>query len=229
MAELNNRLLKEAQHIMDAYFQDFAPDDSFWRVEDFAVWVGKAHGKIADDVAKEIYKTSLAEMGTGMITFSQDWWATKEYKVEHKEGKYFIQTDIKYLGFTYDNQNSGIQDLIIEEGGGNPIRTTITELWILNGMSKNKMIYWYIDGDKIKFQFNSDCIPKKVSLYYLPSAEDENFKVPTSKAFDIATLAYNLMQMAKQGTPFVDRTNNSNPNMTPQTETDLKTAKPDGA
>lgn len=228
MIKPSNALLIEAQNIMDTYFQDFAPDDSFWRIEDFAGWVAKAHGKIADDVAKEIYKGSLAEMGTGLITFSQDWWAKKESIAEIKDGKYYIPLSFKYLGFSYDNQNSGIQELLSDEG--HPmVRTTLTELWILNGMSKNKMIYWYPDGDKIKFKFNGDCKPKNISIYYLPTGEDENFKLPSSKAFEIATLAYNFMQSAKQGTPFVDKTNNSNQNISQPTEIDSKTIKPAGS
>jgi hypothetical protein len=49
----SKKLLAAAQAIMDSYFQDFAPGDSFWRIEDFADWVGKAYGKYADEVAME--------------------------------------------------------------------------------------------------------------------------------------------------------------------------------
>lgn len=231
MPEVSKRLKQEAQTIMDSYYRDYAPDDAFFRIEDFAAWLGKAYGKFADEAAKEIYKNSLQEGGMGMIIFSQDWWAKKEYEVENKDGQLFATIDFKTIGFTYDNQNSQIQELmpVGKEGNcGSYIRTTLTELWILNGMSKHNNVYWYLDMDKIKFKIFSDCKPKKVAVYYIPSIDDENFKVPSSKAFEIATLAFNFMTAARKEEPFIDTTNDRNPNKLPQTEVDLKQTKPVG-
>ncbi len=228
----NKALEIAAQSIMDAYFQDYAAADAFFRIEDFADWLGKAYGKYADEVAKEIYKSSLAEMGTGMLIFSQDWWATKEASVEVEDGEYFVKTDFKFMGFTYDSQNSGIQEIMPVGKSGNCgtyMRTTLSELWITGNTSRNNIVWWYTTPDKIRFKNNSNCNPKKVAIYYIPTAEDDNFKVPQSKAFEIATLAFNFMIAAKKETQFVDTTNNSNKNVTPQTETAIETAKPVGA
>lgn len=106
------------------------------------------------------------------------------------------------------------------------MRTTITDVWITEGMSKNNIVWWYQAGDKLKFKTNSNCNPTKVTVYYIPTAEDDNFKLPSSKAFEIATTAYNVMIAAKKQTPFVDDTNNANKNILPETETDLKTRNP---
>jgi len=218
------KLLLEAQVIMDSYYQDFAPDDSFFRIEDFAEWVGKAYGKMADETAKEIYKNSLMEGGIGQLIFSQDWWAKKSYVLKDNS----CEIDFKSVGFTYDTQNSFIQEIIAP--GNSLIRTTITELWILQGMSKSNTVYWYpLPGNcdekgKVTFWSNSDCIPKKVDIYYIPAADDDNFKIPSSKAFEIAALAFNFMISAKKETPVVDMTNNTNPNVAPQTEIDTKQA-----
>ncbi len=229
----SEKLLLEAQTIMDSYFQDYAPADGFFRIEDFADWLGKAHGKYADEVAKEIYKGSLAEQGMGSITFSQDWWAKIELDVtkDKDTGEFSVPLEFKYMGFTYDSQTSGVQELMAVGNKGNCgtfMRTTLTELWITGNMSRNNIVWWYTDNDKIKFKTNSQCNPTKVAVYYIPTSEDENFSLPKSKAFEIATLAFNFMLAAKKETPFVDMTNNSNKNITPQTETDIKTAKPAG-
>lgn len=229
---LPKKLLTEAQHIMDSYYQDFAPGDSFWRIEDFANWIGKSYGKYADDVAKEIYKNSLQEMGTGMITFSQDWWAKKEYTVTDKGGELFIAIDFKSIGFNYDNQNSQIQELLPVKTNdcGRYIRTTLTDLWTLENMTKSNNVWWWLDMDKIKFKvIGGICTPKNIAVYYIPAVDDDNFKLPSSKEFDIATLAFNYMTAAKKETPFVDMTNDRNRNVTQQTESDLKTAKPVGS
>lgn len=223
---VNETLLKEAQSIMDAYFQDYAPADGFFRLEDFAEWLGKAYAKYADEVAKEIYKGSLAESGIGQITFSQDWWAKKVIDIEFKDEELFVPLDFKYMGFTYDNQTSGIQDIRPEGNNncGSFMRTTLTDLWITGNMIRNNIVWWYTDFDKIKFKTSAS--PKKVAIYYIPTAEDENFKLPPSKSFEIATLAFNFMVAAKKETQFVDDTNNANKNVLPQTETDSKQVNP---
>jgi len=226
---MNDKLLIEAQYVMDSYYQDYAQANAFFRIEDFANWLSKAYNKYADETAKEIYKNSLQETGIGAITFSTDWWAKAELDVENKENQLFAKIDFKSIGFTYDNQTSQIQELISSGSKGNCgtyIRTSLTDLWILNNMSKNDTVYWYLDQDVIRFKVNSNCTPKKVSVYYIPSADDKNFKLPSSKAFEIATLAFNFMVTAKKETPFIDETNNTNKNVTPQTEVDTKQTKP---
>ena len=227
-----SKLLIEAQSVMDSYFQDYAPGDSFFRIEDFASWLGKAYGKFADEVSKEIYKNSLQETGIGAITFSQDWWAKKEYDVKKAGTELVVTTDFKTIGFTYDNQNSQIQELMPSGNSGNCgtyIRTSLTDLWILKGMSKSNTVYWYPDGNEIKFKVNSNCLPKKVAVYYIPAPDDENFKLPSSKAFEIATLAFNFMNEARKGNSIIDATNDRNKNVAQQTEADSKQIKPTGA
>lgn len=216
-------LLKSAQSIMDIYYQDIAPDDAFFALEDFAGWIGKVYGKVADDVAKQIYQGSRDETGTGQITFSQEWWAKKNAKIS-EDGK--ITIDFKIAGFTYDNQNSGIQEV---RGTGKYIRTSLTELWVLDGNGKSSIVYWWPEFDTLNFK-SSGCEVKnkEVDIYYIPAADDDNFKLPKSKEFEIATTAWNLMMSAKKETPFVDQTNDSNKNITPQTEVDTKQVKPVG-
>lgn len=208
-----------AQGIMDLYYQDFKPDDAFFDLEDFATWIGHCYGSIADNVAKEIYDASRSE-GMPMIIFSQDWWAKKTVTVKDKVADI---SDLKFTGFTYDNQTSGIQQV---GNGVNFIRTTLTGLWQLGQRrSKVNIIYWYTDFGKLKFE-GTCTIPESVDVYYIPTPDDDQFKLPKSKAFEIATTAWNLMIAAKKETPFVDTTNNSNKNVTPATEVDTSTAQP---
>jgi len=212
-------LLRAAQSIMDQYYQDFRPDDAFFDLEDFAIWIGQVYGDVVNKVAMEIYAGSRGETGMGQLIFSQDFWAKKTVPVKFKEATDSIIdiSDLKYTGFTYDTQNSGIQQV----GGTNFIRTTLTELWQLNRMSTTSLIYWWDDFGEIKLR-GTCAIPKEVAVYYIPTPEDLEFKLPKSKEFEIATVAWNFMITAKKGTPFVDATNNSNKNPIPQTETDTK-------
>lgn len=219
------KLLDAAQNVMDAYFQDFRTDDAFFDLPDFAVWIGKVYGSVADEVAKEIYAGSLAETGTGQITFSQDWWQSKVFDIKRSGGEIFIDLDIKYVGFTYDTQNSGIQMLMpIGNGCGTFIRTSLTQLWILKHTTVSDIAWWYPDRNRILIKTTSNV--SKARVYYIPTAEDDNFKLPSSKEYAIAATAWNFMMQAKQGTPFVDMTNDQNKNITPQTEINTQNLKP---
>lgn len=206
-----------AQAIMDAYYQDFKPDDAFFDIEDFAKWVGMAYGKMADDVAKEIYLSSRSE-GVPMLVFSQDWWVKKTVGVKNNIADI---SEIKFAGFTYDSQNSGIQQI---SDGVRFVRTTLTELWQLQRVSKSNIIYWYVDYPELKLRASCQ-LPEKIDVYYIPSSFDSEFKIPKSKEFEIAAMAWNFMITAKKETPFVDTTNNSNKNVAPGTEIDLSQTK----
>lgn len=207
-----------AQAVMDQYYQNFRPDDAFFDIEDFAGWVARAYGSIADNVAKEIYATSRQE-GMPMIIFSDDWWAKKTVPI--KDDVADIK-DLKYTGFTYDTQTSGIQQV---GDGKRFIRTTLTEQWMFDRVNESNIIYWYSDFGKLKFKATCN-LPKEVDVYYIPTPQDSEFKLPKSKEFEIATVAWNFMMAAKKETPFVDTTNNSNKNITPNTEVDLTQTQP---
>jgi len=207
-----------AQAIMDAYYQDFKPDEAFFDIEDFAGWIGKVYGKVADDVAKEIYANSRSE-GMPMLIFSSDWWVKK--KVAVKDNAADIK-DLKFTGFTYDSQVSGIQQV---GDGKRFIRTTLSELWQFDRLHKSNIIYWYSDFAQLKFVASCE-VPKEVDVYYIPTPEDSEFKLPKSKEFEIAAAAWNFMISAKKETPFVDTTNNSNKNISPATEVDVSQTQP---
>ncbi len=220
------KLLDVASRVMDAYYQDFSSNDDFFREQDFAAWVGFYYGKTADQVAQSIYQNSRAEMGEGYLTFSQDWWASKDYLVTEKDGEYSVCLDIKYVGFTYDSQNSGIQLVQpIKSKCKTLIRTTLTDLWILNTLTGTSASYWYPENNKIVFALNH---PHSVRVFYIPTAEDENFKLPSSIEFDVAQNAWNAMITHQKGNPILDVTNDSNPNVAPQTELNAEQLQPLG-
>lgn len=222
------KLLDVAQSIMDAYYQDFRSDDAFFDLPDFANWLGRVYGSVADDVAKEIYANSLVETGMGQLTFSQDWWQSEDFDVKRKDGEVYLDLDIKYLGFTYDTQNSGIQ-LVQPIGNncGNFIRTTLTELWQLNHVTTSNITWWYPSG-KNKILLKTTSNVKRARVYYIPTVDDKNFELPSSKEYQIAVTSWQFMMQAKTGTPFVDQTNDSNKNITPQTEINQANLKPLG-
>jgi len=216
---VSKALKQAAQGIMDLYYQDFKPDEAFFDLEDFAIWIGKAFGSVADQVAKQIYDASRSE-GIPMIIFSQDWWSKKDVKVKDKKADI---SNLKFTGFTYDSQTSGIQQV---GNGSKFVRTTITESWQLSGKRvKSDIIYWYADFEELKFDGTCN-IPETVPVYYIASPDDDQFKLPKSKEFEIATIAWNFMIAGKKETPFVDTTNNSNKNITPATEVDTSQTQP---
>lgn len=220
-------LLKSAQHLLDIYFQDYAPEDAFFSVEDFAYWVGTVYDKDVDDIARLQYSNSFSETGTGQITFSPDFLISKEFPVIHKDGELYAQVNISAASFTYDSQNSGVQEVFAVGKKGNCgecIRTTYTELWKLKLLSYSNKVWWFYTGNRIEFKNNSGCYPQKIKVVYVPSSADADFKLPKSREFDIATRAWALMAQARQGT-IPDQTNNGNKLVTTETEIDKSQLK----
>lgn len=219
-------LTRAAQAVMDIYYNDFAPEDAFFSVEDFGHWIGVIYDKDVDDIARSTYSNSFSETGSGQITFSPDFVKSKEYKVKHLDGELFVELDIQVASFTYDNQNSGIQEIfpIGKKGNcGEYIRTTWDQLWKLKMVPYSNVVWWYSSADRLEFKNNSGCYPQNVRVMYVPSSEDEQFTLPKSREFDIATRAWALMMQAKQG--IVDMTNNGNKLVTTETEIDKNQLK----
>lgn len=226
MAKYSQKLLDVAQRLQDQYLQDYAKSDEFFSLEDFAYWVGVVFAKMADDTAAAIYTASRSEVGIGLITFPQEWWRSKAYEIKKEDGKRWVDLDISYASFTYDTQNSGLQLLIPDEDAcGSFIRTTITEVWQLNHVTSSDIIWWYVEDNKIRFKVSGDCNCKKIKLFYIPTTEDENFALPKSLEFQIATTAWQFLKQAEQGI-IIDQTNDQNRNKSPQTESNLKQTQP---
>lgn len=221
-------LLNAAQHVMDAYLQNFASEDEFFQIEDYAYWLGVSYDKDVANTANEIYQISRSEIGDGQITFSDGYIQYKDYPVTKKDGRPIIKLDIDVASFTWDTQNSGIQDVfsVGKNSCGELIRTTISERWHLSSITKTNKVWWLMMGKEIEFINNNGVFPSKVRVAYVPSSKDENFKIPSGREMDIAVQAYNFMQNAKQGTPIIDVTNDGNPNSSPQTELNIATSKP---
>jgi hypothetical protein len=213
-------LLKSAQYCLDLYYQEYAPEDAFFTVEDFAYWLGVVYDKDVDDIAKQQYSNSYSETGTGQITFSGDFLKTKTYKLVHKDGQVYVELDFKFATFTYDSQESGIQEVLsLTNGGGECIRTTLTDLWKLKHTGISNIVWWYPIDKRLEFRNNNDCYPKSVIVFYVPTSEDEQFSLPKSREFDIATRAWALMTQAKEGV-VVETANNGNNIATVESEID---------
>lgn len=227
---MNEALKLAAQDVMDIYYQDFKTDDAFFDIDDFAEWIGKVYADEANNTAKLIYQTSRSELGVGYITFSQDWWVSKTFKVDVKftESYAYVPIDIEYLGFEYDNQESGIQDVKESgkgRGGVSLIRTTLLSSWKLKHQPFTSRVFWYVEDKEIVLFSKKACFPKEIKVWYIPTADDPNFKLPSSKKLVIAQRAWALMKQAETGT-VIDTTNDQNPNVAAQTEINPSTINP---
>lgn len=221
-------LLNAAQHVMDAYLQNFASEDEFFKLEDFAYWVGVSYDEDIANIAEQLYLLSRSDSGDGQITFSDGFIQYKDYTVQKEDGRPIIKLDVDTPVFRYDTQNSVIQDIFsIGKGNcGGLIRTTLSERWQLSSITKTNMVWWLMMGKEVEFINNNGVFPSKVRVAYIPSSKDPNFKIPTGREKAIAIQAYNMMQEAKNGNPIVDMTNDGNPNVSPQTELNIATSKP---
>jgi hypothetical protein len=210
-----------AQNIMDLYYQQYKADEDFFELSHFEYLAGVAYGKILQDEYEKNYKMNLQIEGYGFVDLSQDWLKIEELKLEKDAYGYFIKLSKKPLSFLYDKQSSAIQN-IVPLGGtkcAEFIRMNAEENWKICALPNVRQIFWFLEGDKIRFE-NLQCKPEKLKVLYVPELNDSNdgdFNIPKSKEADIVDWVLNRMFVARQGN-VVDMTNDSNPNKTMGTE-----------
>lgn len=210
-----------AQNIMDLYYQQFKADEDFFELSHFEYLAGIAYAKILQDEYEKNYKMNLQIEGYGFVDLSQDWLKIEEQKLEKDSYGFFIKLDKKPFSFLYDKQSSAIQN--VTPLGGKQcsefIRMNADEKWKLCALPGTAQIFWYLEGDKIRFE-NIACKPEKIKVLYVPGLDDDfdgDFNIPKSKEADIVDWVLNRMFVARQG-GVVDMTNDSNPNKTLATE-----------
>lgn len=220
-----------ASLVMDAYYQQYAKEDDFFKIEDFEAFCAPFYYQ----VLQEDFEKSRKEMIIlGYIlsdeepTLNAGWFSTKEFDVK-KENDQYIVTLPSVISFSKDVSFSGVQAVYpfdkIGDCCGEFAKITANACKTLKFLPQSdKTIYWYPLGNKLKFE-RVTCGLKKVNVSYIPSLDEEcgedEIVVPESYVADILVRTYNFMMSARNGA-VIDKTNNQNPNKTMQTEIDIQ-------
>lgn len=213
------KISSTAQIIQDLFFQDYASDESFIKIEHIKYLIGSFYNSLLNADYEKSKIENRVETGYIYPTISSELIRRKEYPVKDDGDFKYIEID-PVVNFPYDNYGYGVADVgcIKNQVCGHFKRTTVsmknTKLPFTN------IVWWWVQGVNVYFRSASK-IPSSVSAYVIPAinVDDDNFEIPQSFEQTLITQILSLLKAAASGV-VIDMSNNSNPNTALATEID---------
>lgn len=203
------------------FYQDYAPADAFFQIEDFI----RECGATLAEYYRQGYETEYARLRSeglqdALVSFEEGVLNEQILKVENKEAK--VQQPV--FSFPYDKSSVGYQYLFSVNENSCPLeRTSITATWQFQYIPYTERIFWYAGKGKIKFYTNSNANVKEVRLLYVP-AITEDMEVPDALLRTVIDGTVKTFREFMQNN-VVKKSIDENPNKTIQTEANLQMAK----
>lgn len=166
------------QYAMDAYFNNFKDASQFFELSDFIFHCGATIADLYQQEAKTKYAELRQEKQEDVVGFPADWLLEQVLKVERKDGETFAKLTEPVMGFSWDNQVLGIQEVLpLKPRDANLERTTQAAAWQNKLVPFTHTIFWYGRKDRVIFEKKGGCNISEVSVLYIPTVS-ENMLVP---------------------------------------------------
>lgn len=203
---------KVAQLCMDLLYQEFRPDNGFWRLQHFIDFCIAADSKLKQDEFAALVILRLRSRQPGAdISMAADNYISVE--VELKKDRAKLPSPI--MTFTGDNDNLGVSSVTPIGKCKNFMRINIGEEWMACDIPS--VVFWKPDCDGIKFiNLKGNCTPEKVTITYIPQLNNKS-SIQEARKWAILTMVTGFIKQAKDGV-VIDMTNDGNSNATIQTE-----------
>lgn len=216
----------------DMFFRDYPSGGAFWDEDNFKANVIAYLAKLINDEYDDRKQRNKVLEGFSSTEFSSSWLVEEKCKVVRDDDGDWFQTSIAVFEFTFDALASGI--LSIEKLGkcnctcGDIIRLSNKDYWKYERLPKTSNVYWSAKLDKVFFPC-SQCLPEEFRVTFLPAINMDTdvdcAMVPEPYVTPVITTVLNQMFGAKDGTPFIDKSNDGNPNQAGTSELDKNTLK----
>jgi hypothetical protein len=158
---------------MDLYYQSYKSSSQFFDLDDFIFHSGAT----VSDIFQQEYKAKYAELRAmkqeEVVTFPADWLLEQKLKIQRKDNETFAVLEQPIMGFSYDQQVTGIQGVEATKPRDAKLeRTTQAAAWQNNLMPFTGRIFWYAKGDRILFYNKGGCNIHEVNVLYIPAIND---------------------------------------------------------
>lgn len=212
-----------AQRSMDIFYTNYKSNSDFFDLEDFAAHCA---GVLGDVYMKE-YQVRRAEFRQEkkdeVISFDVATLLPQLLDVEKTdEDGLFAKLKSPVMSFPYDEQGVGVQMVFssLPKNGVRYERTTVMAQYQLEYVPACGVIFFFLDGDKVRLINKSSVTPKKIRVFTVPSIEDPNLMVPDGVAEYVITTAALTIKQIGQGV-IVKKADDQNANKSMQTEANL--------
>lgn len=204
-----------AQNALDLFYQDYAPANAFFQLDDFIRECGATLG----EYYRQGYETEYARLRSeglndDLVTFDEGVLNEQILKVKNNEA--ILEKNV--FSFPYDKSSVGYQYVFSTDPKSCPLeRAALTLVWQFPYIPYTHRIFWWADKGKLKFFTNSNSSLQEVRLLYVPaiSADMEVPDALTRTVIDGTVKVFRDKVVVKQS---ID----SNKNMTVETEANLE-------
>lgn len=203
---------KVAQMAMDAFYQEFRPDNAFLRLEHFLYLCIAADSKLKQDeyAAQVNIRLRTRQMGAA-ISMSADNYITVEAELKKER----VKLPFPIMTFAGDNDNLGVASVTPVGKCKNIMRLNIDEEWM--ACDTPSVPFWIPDCDGVRFlNLKNNCSVEKVKVRYIPQLNNKG-NIQEARKWAVLNLVTVFIKSAKDGA-IIDTSNDGNSNVAQQTE-----------
>lgn len=213
-----------AQRTMDQFFQSYKSSSQFFDIDDFVFYTGATIADIYRQEAQAKYTELRSLRQEEVVSFPADWLLEQRLKIARKDNETYAELVEPVMGFSWDNQVIGVQDIIpIKPIDAIFERTTQDAAWQSRHLPFTNRVFWYVKRNRIVFQNKGGCNINEVSVLYIPAIND-SMLVPESIVDMAITQTVMKMKQVAQGA-VVKKSTDGNQNMVMEGEINKQSLK----
>lgn len=214
-----------AQYAMDQFYQNYRSNTDFFELKDFIFHCGSTLAAAFQQGYTEKYAEMRADRQEEVISFSHDWLAEQDLKVDRNAREPFVKLIQHPMSFPFDQQDTGIQEVFALSPWGTELeRSSITEVWQQKYYPATNRIFWWLDRDKIRFYNKGGCNIETVRVLYVPQIS-EDMQVPDALVDMAVVQTVARMKQIAEGV-VIKKSLDGNDNKILQTELNGASMKP---
>jgi hypothetical protein len=213
-----------AQRTMDMYYMSYKSSSQFFDLDDFVFYVGAAITDIYQQEAKVQYAELRAVRNESVVSFPADWLLDQRLKVVRKNNETYVELEQPVMGFGFDNQVLGVQDVLpIKPIDAIFERTTQAAAWQSRLVPYTNRTFWYALKNRVLFSNKGGCNISEVNVLYVPAINDTMI-VPEGIIKMAIDQTVATMKQLGQGT-VVKKATDGNQNMVLESEINKQSLK----
>ncbi len=208
---------------MDLFYQDYAPRDKFFDVDDFRFHAATYYSSTLNNLYQVIRRENKAETGFSNVELPSQWLIVEDLdlQIDEELGRaYFIPT-YGVFAFDYDAYANGINGVtpISKECAGQKyemIKIPNNQIWELQYMPQTNKVFYYLSPDNRVYCTKN---VKKVKVWYIPTVvgNDDNCVLSDNIAADVIKNVLIIMVGARDGT-IIQQSDDGNKNLDKATQ-----------
>lgn len=201
-----------ASRAMDQFYQNYAPRDAFFDIDDFKFHFATIYTTMFDNAFQQFRKMGKAEDGFSNVEITSNWLVTEEVTAESDKNSdiYFVSPSSCIFGFGWDEFSYSLDNFKpVGHCGCKLQKISRQESHYLDISPTTSLCYYWVEAN------NKIAVTNKVTglITYVPAVDSKNENCVMSDLIvaDVIKMTLDLFFKAKSGN-VIDKTNDNNAN-----------------